>query len=459
MAFEALVITDAGRALLASAMQGGGITFTRAQMGDGQITTQTLAALTALVSPVITLPISSASHSGDTASVVVDFSNAVVDLFTGDGTTTEFTLSASPASLSGVTVGGAAAANYTYTANSGKIVFSSAPSTGAAIAVSYGVPAFSWREIGVFAADPDHPNDRAYDILYCYQNAGTAPIAIPAPDDTPYSEQITIKIHVSSVQTINVSVAPGVNAGNVAFDPTGVEGVTGTTIQAAISELATEVAGKQGKITANGVLRGDGEGNVTAKDVREIVTGGYGILSVGDPSKMVAAESDLNTESFIHVGTYICSDSSRADGLSNCPTNVAFLMHVYCPVNTNDSIGLWEQRVRKIIDLNGREFIQKVSGGATAGVYTWGAWKQISTNIPKRVTATLTVAGWSNKAQSVSVAGVTTNSIITVTYAPASRAAWIDADVYCSAQGAGTLTFACDTVPTQALTANIVILA
>ena len=218
MAFEALVITDAGRALLASAMQGGGITFTRAQLGDGQISTQTLAALTALVSPVITLPISSATHSGDIASVVVDFSNAVVDSFTGDGATTEFTLSASPASLSGVTVGGAEATNYTYTANPGKIVFSSAPSTGAAIAVSYGVPAFSWREIGVFAADPDHPNDRAYDILYCYQNAGTAPIAIPAPGDTPYSEQITIKIHVLSVQTINVSVAPGVNAGNVAFD-------------------------------------------------------------------------------------------------------------------------------------------------------------------------------------------------------------------------------------------------
>ena len=149
--------------------------------------------------------------------------------------------------------------------------------------------------------------------------------------------------------------------------------------KAKIDQNATDIAAKQDKITANGVLQGDGEGNVTTKDMREIVTGGYGILSVGDPSKMVAAESDLNTESFIHVGTYICSDSSRADGLSNCPTNVAFLMHVYCPVNTNDSIGLWEQRVRKIIDLNGREFIQKVSGGATAGVYTWGAWEKIST--------------------------------------------------------------------------------
>lgn len=376
MAFEALVITDAGRALLASAMQGGGITFTRAQMGDGQITTQTLAALTALVSPVVTLPISSASHSGDIASVVVDFSNAVVDSFTGDGTTTEFTLSASPASLSGVTVGGAAAANYTYTANSGKIVFSSAPSTGAAIAVSYGVPAFSWREIGVFAADPDHPNDRAYDILYCYQNAGTAPIAIPAPGDTPYSEQITIKIHVSAVQTINVYVSPGVNAGNVAFDPTGVEGVTGTTIQAAISELATEVAGKQDAITVSGLLKGAGDGSISAA-----VSGADFVAPV--------------TGKGLSSNDYTTEEKTKLEGLS----------------------------------------------------------------APVARTATLTVAGWSNKAQSVSVAGVTANSIVTVTYAPASRTEWIDADVYCSAQGAGTLTFTCESVPASALIANIVILS
>lgn len=78
---------------------------------------------------------------------------------------------------------------------------------------------------------------------------------------------------------------------------------------------------------------------------------------------------------------------------------------------------------------------------------------------PVSLTATLTVAGWSGTTQTVSVTGVTANSILTVTYAPDSHDAWLDAGVYCSAQGAGTLTFTCDTVPTQALTANIVILA
>ena len=110
---------------------------------------------------------------------------------------------------------------------------------------------------------------------------------------------------------------------------------------------------------------------------------------------------------------------------------------------------------------------------ALAGKVDVVSGKQLSTNdyttaeknklaglaAPVGKTVSLTVAGWSNKAQTVSVSGMTASSIFFVTYAPACRAAWIDADVYCSAQGAGTLTFACDTVPTQALTANIVILA
>lgn len=38
------------------------------------------------------------------------------------------------------------------------------------------------------------------------------------------------------------------------------------------------------------------------------------------------------------------------------------------------------------------------------------------------------------------------------------RAAWREADVYCSEQGAGTLTFSCEDTPTAALKANVIIL-
>lgn len=73
-------------------------------------------------------------------------------------------------------------------------------------------------------------------------------------------------------------------------------------------------------------------------------------------------------------------------------------------------------------------------------------------------TATLTVAGWSNNIQTVNVTGVTASNDVIVTYAVASKAAYTAADIYCSAQGAGTLTFACSTTPISAITVNVMII-
>lgn len=73
-------------------------------------------------------------------------------------------------------------------------------------------------------------------------------------------------------------------------------------------------------------------------------------------------------------------------------------------------------------------------------------------------TASLTVAGWSSNSQAVTVSGVTASNTVIVSPAPASVAAWAAAGVYCSAQAANKLTFACSTTPTAALTANVVIM-
>ncbi len=73
-------------------------------------------------------------------------------------------------------------------------------------------------------------------------------------------------------------------------------------------------------------------------------------------------------------------------------------------------------------------------------------------------TASLTTAGWSNDSQTVSAAGVTASNTVIVAPAPASAAAWAAAGIVCTAQGAGTLTFTCTTAPTDALTANVLVL-
>ena len=71
---------------------------------------------------------------------------------------------------------------------------------------------------------------------------------------------------------------------------------------------------------------------------------------------------------------------------------------------------------------------------------------------------TLTSAGWSSNTQTVSVSGVTASNTVIATYAPAYKSAYVAADIYCSAQGSGTLTFSCTTAPSSAVDVNIMII-
>lgn len=404
MAFEPLVITAAGQALLARALQGDALTFTRAQMGDGAITTQTVGQMTALVHPVISLGIASITCADNTATIVSNFSNIVTDTFTGDGATKTFTLSAYPAALTAVTVGGTAVTDYAYTASSGQIVFQTAPTLGALIAVGYSMAAFSWREIGVFAADPDHPNDRAYDILYCYQNAGTEPYPIPAPDPTPYTEKITIKVYISQAQSVTITVASGLDAAGIAFDSAGIDGVTAETLQGAIEQLAEIAAGK-----------------ADAETVTELTTQ-VTQLSTAVEGKAAAEHSHGN----------ITADGKITVAATGATTG-AGLEPVFA--GTDNKLGrVTLAQARRMLDIT-----------------------PISTT-----TATLTASGWTTSddatTQTVSVTGVTATSVLLVSSAPANHTAWLEAGVYCSAQGAGTLTFTCADTPEDSLTANVMIM-
>lgn len=71
-------------------------------------------------------------------------------------------------------------------------------------------------------------------------------------------------------------------------------------------------------------------------------------------------------------------------------------------------------------------------------------------------TASLSASGWSSNAQTVSVSGVTASNLVIVSPAPASFAVYTEANIRCTAQASGKLTFACDSVPTSAVTVNIV---
>lgn len=70
----------------------------------------------------------------------------------------------------------------------------------------------------------------------------------------------------------------------------------------------------------------------------------------------------------------------------------------------------------------------------------------------------LTVAGWSNNTQTVTVMGVTATNTVFVSPAPASASDYASAGIICTAQGTDSLTFMCQTTPTNNLTVNVVIL-
>lgn len=78
--------------------------------------------------------------------------------------------------------------------------------------------------------------------------------------------------------------------------------------------------------------------------------------------------------------------------------------------------------------------------------------------LPVSTSVTLKAAGWSGGTQTVSVAGVKTDNHVIVAPAPASRDTYINSDVRCTAQGAGTLTFTAASTPTVDVTVNMIIL-
>lgn len=90
---------------------------------------------------------------------------------------------------------------------------------------------------------------------------------------------------------------------------------------------------------------------------------------------------------------------------------------------------------------NGTITKQKLASGAT---YT-------------SIAATLTTANWSSNTQTVNVAGVTASNAVIVSAAPTSYLSYGEFGVYCSAQGAGTLTFTCDSTPDVDLIVNVLI--
>lgn len=100
------------------------------------------------------------------------------------------------------------------------------------------------------------------------------------------------------------------------------------------------------------------------------------------------------------------------------------------------------------------KYIKGVNGSDIEVPTTGGTMAVIGVN----TTITLASANWSSNSQTVNVTGMTATGIVMVSPDPTDQSAYTSAGIICSAQGAGTLTFTCDTTPSADIDVVVVML-
>lgn len=191
------------------------------------------------------------------------------------------------------------------------------------------------------------------------------------------------------------------------------------------STYNTGLAGKQGTITASGILKGDGKGAIsTASAGTDYVTPSGSITgNAGTATKLAKAVT-------LPAVNLASSATASFDG-SAAPTAVGVTGTL--PI-TNGGTG--------------------AANAAAALAALGGQAKAV------KATVTLTSSGWgSSKTQTATCTGAIADELgqlVLPCPAATSQKAYMDAGVRCTAQGANTLTFTCDTAPTTNLTVYVV---
>ena len=95
----------------------------------------------------------------------------------------------------------------------------------------------------------------------------------------------------------------------------------------------------------------------------------------------IPANANLNTATYTAVGKYRCMADSTAQTLTNFPDNQAFVMEVTNPRDTNTGAiaTTYQNRIRRITTIGGREYIQYVYTASSATV-TYGDWQRVVHN-------------------------------------------------------------------------------
>lgn len=210
-----MVITQAGQALYAKVQTGATLTFTRMQIGSGQLSTTLTSALTqgTSYSAISVAALPRAVGNGDTITIGVGATsqNVIVSSAAPAGSTSisvvTFTANASYAIGTIVTDITDAASLSALIAPIGYFNINSEVTTGSTANIrgifqNTNLTASTYTcEVGLFAEDPT-----AGEILYAYTNAGTLGDTFPPYSSGPFSRQFQISVAIGNASNVTANV-------------------------------------------------------------------------------------------------------------------------------------------------------------------------------------------------------------------------------------------------------------
>lgn len=322
-----------------------------------------------------------------------------------------------------------------------------------------------------------------YTITYNDSSTSTFTVTNGAKGDKGDNAYIWVKYASQEPTSASVSLGDipddwmGVYFGTSATAPTSysaykwyqIKGKTGDTGEPAtlVSASVTYQAGDSGTVTPSGnwsesipsVAQGKylwtreitqfNTGNpITKYSVSRMGIDGTGsVVTVGGVSPDSSGNVDLGASD---VGALPIAGGTM-EGVINM--NGQKLTGLNAPTVNSDAVNKsYADEIKKIAS-NAKTTADNASTAASNAQNTANAKCAKST-----VSASLNVSDWSSLTQTVSVSGVTSSNTIIVSPAPNSYVAYTVANVRCTAQASGKLTFICDETPTVKLTVNVVIL-
>lgn len=261
-----------------------------------------------------------------------------------------------------------------------------------------------------------------------------------------------------------------------------VNGSTGTV------ELTATDVGAQEEITATGILKGDGAGGVTAAvagtDYQAPISNNITGSGTSDYiAKFNGTNTVTNGPAFgSSTTTYLRNDGSWATPASSTPAMTtsalggAKLYSATAQTVAPNAVTATASRTYAVQLNSSQQAVVNVPWSNTTTGTTYAAasvpnnttfstqgsvYNVYNATKHTTLTVTLAVASWnsSTKQLSVTASGVTASNLVHVSPAPASWSVASAAGVYCSAQAANSLTFTCSSIPTAAITVNVVILS